>query len=90
MAHQRNSKPHLLCRLFGHIRRPGWWGDSLYGQVIPGPVDNLNTFHFEVVADCDRCGCEYTLARFHGNIPLKYMYKYRAMLRPEARQLFKD
>jgi len=57
----------LICAIFGHVRRAGWWGDALYGSVVGGYRDNIGRTHFEVEADCDRCGETYTLARFHGS-----------------------
>lgn len=57
----------LLCRLFGHRRFGGWYGDGLYGRVEGRGEDGIGEKHFAVVGDCDRCGEEYTLARFHGS-----------------------
>ena len=56
----------LLCRLFGHRRYAGWWGDGLYGEVIGGYRDGIGRSHYQIRKECDRCGTEYTLARFHG------------------------
>ena len=56
----------LLCKLFGHVRRAGWWGDGLYGDVSAGGRDGTGRHHYEVRLKCDRCGKNYTAARFHG------------------------
>ena len=57
----------ILCKLFGHRRYSGWYGDGLYGKVKFHAIDNLGTTHYTVNGDCDRCGENYILARFHGH-----------------------
>lgn len=54
----------LLCKLFGHTRYSGWWGDGLYGDVVSAGCDGIGRHHFRVQNECDRCGEKYTLARF--------------------------
>ena len=56
-----------ICRLFGHHRQAGWWGDGLYGDVIGPITDGIRRTHYRVEQKCDRCGKRYTLARFHGS-----------------------
>jgi hypothetical protein len=55
----------ILCRIFGHIRHAGWYGDGLYSQIHIGAIDNLGSIHFRAKNTCDRCGETYILARFH-------------------------
>lgn len=57
---------NLLCKLFGHVRRTGWFGDGLYGKVTGGYVDGIGRSHYEVSLQCDRCDEKYVAARFHG------------------------
>jgi hypothetical protein len=57
----------LICALFGHVRRSGWWGDGLYGEVCGGYRDGIGRSHYQVRLECDRCGARYTAARFHGS-----------------------
>ena len=56
---------NILCNMFGHKRNKGWWGDGLYGKVIQTGADGTGRTHAYVTAECDRCGKNYTLARFH-------------------------
>jgi len=60
----------ILCKMFGHKRNAGWWGDGLYGRVHGPITDGIGRTHYSVEADCDRCGERYRLARFHGKTPL--------------------
>lgn len=55
----------LLCKMFGHIRYGGWWGDGLYGKVIQTGPDGTGRTHAHITGQCDRCGERYVLARFH-------------------------
>jgi hypothetical protein len=57
----------ILCKLFGHKRNAGWWGDGLYGSVHTIGADNTGRTHFHVRLKCDRCGESYVAARFHGH-----------------------
>lgn len=57
----------ILCKLFGHTRRAGWFGDGLYGEVVGGYRDGTGRSHYTVKLDCDRCGEPYAAARFHGS-----------------------
>ena len=57
----------LLCKMFGHMRRSGWWGDALYGKVLSGGRDDFGRTHYRVELKCDRCGEKYIAARFHGH-----------------------
>jgi len=62
------------CDLFGHkMPEQGWWGDGLYGRVVPGGTDGIGRSHFDVVLTCPRCGADWTTARFHGHQVEKYM-----------------
>lgn len=56
-----------ICRVFGHRRASGWWGDGLYGEVIAHGVDGIGRSHYSVWNTCNRCGARYRLARFHGH-----------------------
>lgn len=66
-APRANWRARLCCRLFGHIRRSGWWGDALYGRVAGGYRDGTGRSHYQVWLECDRCGAKYIAARFHGS-----------------------
>lgn len=59
----------ILCRLFGHMRRSGWYGDGLYGNVRLTGADGTGRMHAHIDAACDRCGRTYVLGRFHPNSP---------------------
>jgi hypothetical protein len=54
-----------LCKMFGHTRRRGWWGDGLYGDVVSCGRDGIGSEHLCVRLECDRCGEKYTAARFY-------------------------
>lgn len=54
----------MLCRIFGHKRDAGWWGDGLYGDVVAGALDGIHRQHYAVMNNCDRCGRRYVMARF--------------------------
>jgi hypothetical protein len=56
----------LLCKMIGHVRYAGWWGDALYGPVSGGYTDGIGRSHYQIRLKCDRCGERYTAARFHG------------------------
>jgi len=55
----------LRCKMFGHVRYKGWWGDGLYGKVFQTGRDGTGRTHAYITAECDRCGETYVLARFH-------------------------
>jgi len=57
----------IICKLIGHHRRAGWFGDGLYGRVVLSGYDGVGLLHAYIEAECDRCGQDYTLARFHPN-----------------------
>ncbi len=69
----------VLCAMFGHKRDRGWYGDGLYGDVIPCGIDNVGRAHGYISAKCDRCGETYTLARLHLNrsVILTHLAKHR-------------
>jgi hypothetical protein len=70
---------NILCRLFGHKRNIGWYGDGLYGDIQLWGIDGVGRAHASIVAECDRCGETYTLARLHVNSPtiLNHLAKHR-------------
>lgn len=73
---------NIICRLFGHRpMKPGWYGDAKYGAVQQGPIDGLGTMHFSITKDCDRCGENYIMARFHHHRVLEAIEKYRNSLK---------
>jgi hypothetical protein len=55
----------IICKIFGHTRYSGWWGDGLYGKVLIGSTDGTGRTHALICEYCDRCNEEYILARFH-------------------------
>lgn len=59
----------VLCKLFGHKRNSGWWGDGLYGTLRGPNTDGIGRAHYTVTLECDRCGERYLAARFYGPIP---------------------
>lgn len=59
----------ILCSMFGHKQNKGWYGDGLYGEIVPASTDGIGRIHAFITADCDRCGKSYTLARLHLNSP---------------------
>jgi hypothetical protein len=54
-----------LCKMFGHKRDKGWWGDGLYGEVKMAGTDGTGRRHAAIYLECDRCGDSYVAARFH-------------------------
>lgn len=55
----------ILCKIFGHAAQlSGWFGDGLYGKVVPVTVDGIGREHFKIVFTCPRCKSEYISARF--------------------------
>lgn len=67
----------ILCKLFGHRpMKPGWYGDAKYGRVEGGNTDGINTMHFQIRKECDRCGTDYIMARFHHQRVLEAMVKH--------------
>lgn len=48
-------------------------GGPPYVRIVGGAVDGLGTQHCRLVAKCDRCGEEYTVAMLHmpGNFDAK-------------------
>ena len=63
------SRKSFRCEMFGHkMPEHGWWGDGLYGRVVPAGWDSGGSrSHFRVLQECPRCGQEWTTARFHGS-----------------------
>lgn len=59
------EKAPLMCRLFGHIWRDGWFGDRPYLRPSAGPVDNIGRHHVSLSCKCDRCGRKSTIAYVH-------------------------
>lgn len=72
---------NILCSLFGHrTMPPGWYGDAKYGSVQSSGIDGLGTMHFMVKDDCDRCGENYTMARFHHHRVLEAIEEQKGLL----------
>lgn len=61
----------FLCKMFGHKRDKGWWGDGLYGEVKMVGTDGTGRRHASIYLECDRCGESYVAARFHPSFPSK-------------------
>jgi hypothetical protein len=59
---------------------PGWYGDAKYGRVVPGAIDGIGCMHFTVHNDCDRCGEDYIMARFHHHRVLEALEKHKGSL----------
>lgn len=57
----------LVCKMLGHVRYPGWYGDGLYGRVVYTGTDGLGHRHYAVEAECDRCEARYVLARINAS-----------------------
>lgn len=60
-----DKKSKLMCRLFGHVWKRGWWGDMPYLKPTAGPVDGVNRHHISLRCKCDRCGNESHIAYVH-------------------------
>jgi hypothetical protein len=60
---------NILCKMLGHKRNAGWWGDGLYGVLSAPTTDGTGRTHHTVTLVCDRCSEDYIAARFHGPIP---------------------
>lgn len=57
----------IICKMFGHTRHKGWYGDGLYGDVHMSAIDGIGRAHAHITAECDRCHETYVLARFQPN-----------------------
>lgn len=56
----------FLCQVLGHkLDRTPHGNVSYYGQVNIGVIDGVGREHCEVRYLCDRCGQQWTAARFH-------------------------
>ena len=61
---------NIICKIVGHqppvYNEGGWYSPGEeYATLSIGARDGVGRMHARVIADCARCGKEFTVARVH-------------------------
>lgn len=60
-----SSNKNIFCKIFGHKITGYYSFDPPYGIIRYSGTDGTGTHHYLVQDNCDRCGAEVPVIKFH-------------------------